>query len=62
MFWPPRLRSLRTMIRSRSGYEYGRSMTASATLKIAELAPMPSASVTMTTAVKAGVLRSERAA
>ena len=46
----------------RSGYGRGRSMTASTTLKIAVFAPMPSASVSTTAAVKAGALRSARTA
>ena len=50
------------MMRSMSAYGYGRSITASTTLKIAVVAPMPSASVSMTTAVKPGALRSVRSA
>ena len=40
----------------------GRSSTASMTLKIAVLAPMPSASVSRMTTVRAGVFRNERTA
>jgi hypothetical protein len=48
--------------RSRSGYGNGRSITASTTLKMAVVAPMPSARVRMTTAEKSGACRSVRAA
>src|SRR5438132_85422 len=50
------------MMRSMSGYGYGRSITASTTVKIAVVAPMPSASVSITTAVKPGFFRSARSA
>src|SRR5436309_3939 len=50
------------MMRSLCGYGSGRSITASTTLKIAVVAPMPSASVRTTTVVKPGFLRTERAA
>ena len=51
-------------ITSRPGalYGNGRRMEASTTLKIAVLAPMPSAKVRIATAVNAGLLRSMRKA
>ena len=45
-----------------SGYGSGRSRTASTMLKIAVLAPIPSARMPMTAAVKPGLLRSQRKA
>ena len=52
------------MIANRSGFEYGsgRSRTALTTLKIAVLAPIPTAIVTMAVNRKPGDLRSDRAA
>jgi hypothetical protein len=47
--------------RSGSGKGSGRSRTALTTLKMAVVAPMPSASVTAATAVKPGERRSRRA-
>ena len=49
---------------SSSGFEYGSGLrrTAYTTLKMAVLAPMPSASVQMAAAAKPGVLRNERSA
>ena len=46
--------------RSGSGYGSGRSMTALTTLKMAALAPMPSASVRSAAVVNAGVRTSVR--
>jgi hypothetical protein len=48
--------------RSASGYGSGRSRTAFTTLKIALLAPMPTASVATATSVKPGAWRSRRSA
>ena len=45
-----------------SGYGSGRSNTPSSTVKIAVVAPMPSASVITTTALNPGVFRSVRTA
>jgi hypothetical protein len=47
-------------MRSGSGYGSGFSKTAFTTVKMAVLAPMPSASVRTATAVKPGFLRSVR--
>ncbi len=47
-------------MRSAFGYGNGRSKTVLTTLKMAELAPMPTASVTTTIAVKPGCLSKPR--
>ena len=54
--------SERTTSRSGSTNPNGRNSTASTTVNIALLAPMPSASVSTTASVNPGLLRSERAA
>ena len=54
--------SVRKTRRSASGYGSGRSRIALMTLKIAVLAPIPSASVATATSVKPGEFRSVRAA
>ena len=57
---PPRLVSHTATIRSGSWYGSGSSITVRTTLKIAEVAPMPRASVTSAAAVKPGARRSTR--
>ena len=51
-----------TTRRSASAYGSGRSSTAFTTLKMAVVAPIPSASVSTATSVKPGVLRKARMA
>ena len=58
---PPRVVSQTVTIRSGSWYGSGSSITVRTTLKIAEVAPMPRASVTSAAAVKPGARRSTRA-
>src|SRR5436305_1674760 len=60
--WPGPDDSLNTMILSASGYGSGRSRTALTMLKMAVLAPIPSASVRTATNVNPGDLRSWRRA
>ncbi len=55
--WLP---NMKLTMRSGSGYASGRSSTAFTTVKIAVLAPMPSASVRTATAVKPGLFLSIR--
>ena len=57
---PPRLVSQTVTSRSGSRYGSGSSITVRTTLKIAEVAPMPRASVTSAAAVKPGARRSTR--
>ena len=63
-FGRPRIATFDPMVtrRSASRYGRGRSSTASTTLKMALLAPIPSASVSTTARVKPGLRRSARKA